>query len=54
MYMSYDYFVKFHDFFFLIFERRHCIIRYSGSYVSYMLSKAIGCVLKTFLLFTVF
>ena len=51
--MSYDYFVKFHGFL-EIFERRYCIIRYSGSYVSYMPSKAIGQVLKIFLLFPVF
>jgi len=37
-----------------IFERSYCIIRYSGSYVSYMPSKAIGYVTKILLPLPVF
>jgi len=50
MYMSNDYFVKFHDFFLEIFEHRYCIIRY----VSNMSSKATDYGLKILLPLPVF
>jgi hypothetical protein len=53
MYINYDYFVRFHDSLEIL-ERKYCIIRYSGAYVSYTPSKVIGYVLKILLPFPVF